>query len=57
MDTHTSLYKRWFSTLAKWARQAHERRLLAQLDHRELSDLGISPADRMTELAKPFWRD
>jgi uncharacterized protein YjiS (DUF1127 family) len=57
MDTHTSVYKRVLSTLAKWARQAHERRQLAQLDHRELSDLGISSADRMTELAKPFWRD
>ncbi|WLH90558.1 DUF1127 domain-containing protein [Pseudomonas sp. FP453] len=57
MDTHTSVYRRLLSTLAKWARQAHERRQLAQLDHRALSDLGISPADRMTELAKPFWRD
>ena len=57
MDNPTSVYKRVLCTLAKWARQAHERRQLAQLDHRELSDLGISPADRMTELSKPFWRD
>ncbi len=43
--------------MAKWARQAHERRQLAQLDRRELSDVGISPSDRLTELSKPFWRD
>ena len=57
MDTQPPIYKRLLCTLAKWARQAHERRQLAQLDPRELSDLGISSADRMTELSKPFWRD
>ncbi|TFY86206.1 DUF1127 domain-containing protein [Pseudomonas kairouanensis] len=62
MDTQTPpLYRRLLSTtartLAKWARHAHERRQLAQLDRRELSDVGISPSDRLTELAKPFWRD
>nr|WP_316250880.1 DUF1127 domain-containing protein [Pseudomonas simiae] len=45
------------STLAKWPRLAYERRQLSQLDSRELSDLGISPGDRMAELSKPFWRD
>lgn len=61
MDTRTPLYRQLLSksasTLAKWARQTHERRQLAQLDYRELSDMGISPSDRLTELAKPFWRD
>lgn len=61
METPTPLYKRLLrqtnSTLAKWARHAHQRRQLAQLDPRELADLGISRAERMTELAKPFWRD
>jgi uncharacterized protein YjiS (DUF1127 family) len=61
MDTQTSLYKRLLhrtaSTLAKWLRHAYERRQLAQLDLRELSDVGISPGDRMAELSKPFWRD
>ncbi|WP_081498025.1 DUF1127 domain-containing protein [Pseudomonas sp. GM74] len=32
------------------------RRLLAQLDDRQLSDLGISHAERINELDKPFWR-
>jgi len=61
MDTQPSISKRLlrrtFSTLAKWVRHAYERRQLAQLDLRELSDVGISPGDRMAELSKPFWRD
>jgi uncharacterized protein YjiS (DUF1127 family) len=32
------------------------RRLLGQLDDRQLTDLGISHADRVNELDKPFWR-
>nr|WP_312495669.1 DUF1127 domain-containing protein [Pseudomonas cremoris] len=61
MDTQTPLYRRLLNktgcTLARWARQAHERRQLAQMDRRELSDVGISPSDRLCELSKPFWRD
>ncbi|NWC75883.1 DUF1127 domain-containing protein [Pseudomonas sp. P7759] len=61
MDTPSPRYKRLLrqapSTVAKWLRQAYERRQLSQLDSRELSDLGISPGDRMNELSKPFWRD
>jgi uncharacterized protein YjiS (DUF1127 family) len=59
MDTPllSRLLRRTLSLLAKWARRAYERRQLAQLDPRELSDLGISHGDRITELAKPFWRD
>ncbi|WP_426178657.1 DUF1127 domain-containing protein [Pseudomonas sp. TWRC1-2] len=45
------------SALARWAKQAHERQQLAQLDARELSDAGISQGDRIAELSKPFWRD
>ncbi|MCI4603873.1 MULTISPECIES: DUF1127 domain-containing protein [Pseudomonas] len=43
--------------LGRWGRKAHERRQLAQLDPRELSDAGISWGDRTAELSKPFWRD
>ena len=32
------------------------RQLLAQLDGRDLADLGLSHADRLHELDKPFWR-
>ena len=61
MNTQSLLYKRLLrktaSTLSKWLRHAYERRQLAQLDFRQLSDAGISPGDRMAELSKPFWRD
>ena len=36
--------------------RARTRRLLAQLDQRHLADLGLSHADRLSELEKPFWR-
>ena len=36
--------------------RARTRRLLAQLNDRQLSDLGITHADRYQELDKPFWR-
>ncbi|WP_460132432.1 DUF1127 domain-containing protein [Pseudomonas sp. S1_E04] len=57
MATQTSYLRRLASIFARWVRHAHERRQLAQLNARELSDLGISPGDRMAELSKPFWRD
>ena len=61
MTTQTPRYKQLIArtarALARWAVQAHERRQLAQLDPRELSDAGISDGDRMAELSKPFWRD
>ncbi|KMT56444.1 DUF1127 domain-containing protein [Pseudomonas fildesensis] len=61
MNTLTSPYKRLLSRAARafvrWMRHSHERRQLAQLDPRELSDAGISQGDRMAELSKPFWRD
>ncbi|WP_223544906.1 DUF1127 domain-containing protein [Pseudomonas sp. A-B-19] len=36
--------------------RARTRRLLAQLNDHQLSDLGISHADRVNEMDKPFWR-
>ena len=36
--------------------RARTRRLLAQLDQRDLADMGLSQADRLNELEKPFWR-
>jgi len=48
--------KRVFRGLANSLERARSRRLLAQLDGRQLSDLGISHSDRVRELDKPFWR-
>ena len=42
--------------LATWRRRASERRELANLDHRTIRDLGISPTDIQFEANKPFWR-
>ncbi|WP_371856490.1 DUF1127 domain-containing protein [Pseudomonas sp. R47(2017)] len=42
--------------LARPGARQDTRRLLAQLDGRELADLGLSHADRLNELEKPFWR-
>ncbi|MGZ9665687.1 DUF1127 domain-containing protein [Pseudomonas sp. GNP014] len=36
--------------------RARTRRLLAQIEQRDLADLGLSHADRLSELEKPFWR-
>jgi uncharacterized protein YjiS (DUF1127 family) len=55
--SRTTLLRRAAAALARWRRQARERHQLAQLDPRELSDAGISPGERQTELSKPFWRD
>lgn len=40
----------------EWRRRAHSRAELARLGAHELRDIGLSPADRAHECAKPFWR-
>ncbi|MGH8352669.1 MAG: DUF1127 domain-containing protein [Pseudomonas sp.] len=47
---------RVFASLGLWQQNARTRRQLAQLDARLLADAGISPAERLAELDKPFWR-
>ena len=41
---------------AIWRRRTQERRELANLDHRTIRDLGLSPSDIQFEANKPFWR-
>ena len=38
-----------------WRQRARERRQLAQLDDRQLRDIGVSPIDIEREIIKPFW--
>jgi uncharacterized protein YjiS (DUF1127 family) len=45
------------ATLARWQRRAREKRELAQLDWRELRDIGLTSADVQWLIDKPFWRD
>jgi uncharacterized protein YjiS (DUF1127 family) len=53
---HSHLLRRLFRPLWQGLERARTRRLLAQLDQRDLADLGLSHADRLRELEKPFWR-
>ncbi|MCB2102533.1 MAG: DUF1127 domain-containing protein [Rhodobacterales bacterium] len=39
-----------------WQDRIRQRRLLARLDDRMLSDIGIGRADVDHEIDKPFWR-
>lgn len=39
-----------------WMQRAVERRALASLDERLLSDIGVTRADAALEMDKPFWR-
>ncbi|MFJ2281549.1 DUF1127 domain-containing protein [Pseudomonas sp. NPDC087803] len=48
--------RRVFRSLWQGLERARTRRWLAQLDHRDLADLGLSHAERLNELDKPFWR-
>lgn len=50
------LLDRLVHQVAVWHERARGRAELARLSDRQLRDLGISPADRAVELAKPFWR-
>ncbi len=43
-------------TLLVWQERDQQRRHLASLDDRLLSDMGISRADAARESAVPFWR-
>lgn len=49
-------FRRLLRGVANNLERARTRRLLGQLDDRQLSDLNISHADRVNELDKPFWR-
>ncbi|CAI8772807.1 MULTISPECIES: DUF1127 domain-containing protein [Pseudomonas] len=53
---HSHLLRRLVRSLWQGLERARTRRLLAQLGQRDLADLGLSHADRLNELEKPFWR-
>lgn len=43
--------------LARWHELYHQRRELASLSDATLSDLGLSRADIIKEVERPFWDD
>ncbi|MDE1167558.1 MAG: DUF1127 domain-containing protein [Pseudomonas sp.] len=56
----TRTLKNLLTRVLRRLNQLHEtsrtRRLLSELNEQQLSDIGVSHADRMAELEKPFWR-
>ena len=40
-----------------WRQRARDRALLARFDSRMLRDIGLTPADVMREINRPFWRE
>lgn len=48
--------QRLFDVLLTWAERSRQRRHLAQLDDRILSDIGLSRAEVEAEVSRPFWR-
>lgn len=58
-DTITPRGSGWlglYALVRGWQRNLRTRRQLARLDARQLADAGISEAQRLQELDKPFWR-
>jgi uncharacterized protein YjiS (DUF1127 family) len=41
---------------ASWIDRARQRRALAEMDDRLLSDIGVSRSEAEREIEKPFWR-
>ena len=48
--------ERALRTLLTWQERDRQRRALAQLDARMLTDVGLSRAEVAMELRKPFWQ-
>ena len=43
-------------TIVAWQRRSRDRALLKELDAYELRDIGLTRADVLVEVDKPFWR-
>jgi uncharacterized protein YjiS (DUF1127 family) len=53
---HSRSWQQLLRLLQRWQRNYRTRQQLAQLDDRQLADIGISHSERVSELDKPFWR-
>ena len=42
--------------IRQWPKRLRARHELAELDHRLLRDIGVTPSEVARECAKPFWR-
>ncbi|WP_447744068.1 DUF1127 domain-containing protein [Pseudomonas nicosulfuronedens] len=48
--------QRLWKLLHQWHQNTRTRHQLAELTSLQLADLGISTAERVREISKPFWR-
>ena len=53
----SALAKAVWRQLKRWQQLAAQRRRLASLSDAALKDLGLSRADVMNEVERPFWDD
>jgi uncharacterized protein YjiS (DUF1127 family) len=49
-------FERWRAAIRLWRRRNRERGQLARMSEAELHDIGLTPAERSTEINKPCWR-
>jgi len=52
-----ALAKAVWHQLKRWHDLARQRRQLAALDNAALKDIGLSRADALQEVERPFWDD
>jgi uncharacterized protein YjiS (DUF1127 family) len=45
----------WAGAIRMWLQRSRQRRVLAELDDRMLSDIGVTRPQAEREAAKPFW--
>ena len=45
------------ATLREWRRRLSDRELLMRMDDRMLQDIGMTHAERVALVNKPFWRE
>ena len=50
------LVQRIAATFQTWRRRIDERQALAAFGWRDMHDIGITHADVMREIVKPFWK-
>ena len=53
----SGVLKRGFDTLLTWQRREQQRRHLRELSHDLLKDMGLSEADFVRGMQKPFWKE
>ena len=56
VDAVEKSFAKVVANLRRWHRRSAQRRQLAVLSVRLLDDAGITEAQRLEEISKPFWR-